>query len=112
MASNQQVTSTRSTEVPVYAGSEFLAFSVAQMPPGIRIYSYVNGKPVTAFTAPIATGARIADPIFTDQLGTAVGYLYIPSTDGDYKFPAGEIRMTFGDSPNGVEFCKFISETH
>lgn len=111
MASNQQVTSTRSTEIPVYAGSEILAFSVAQMPPGIRIYSYVNGQNVTPFTAPTTAGARIADPIFTDQLGTAVGYLYIPSTDGQYKFPSGEIRLTFGDSPNGIEFSKFISET-
>lgn len=111
MASNQQVTSTRSTGIPVYAGSEILAFSVAQMPPGIRIYSYVNGQNVTPFTAPTTAGARIADPIFTDQLGTAVGYLYIPSTDGEYKFPSGEIRLTFGDSPNGVEFSKFISET-
>jgi hypothetical protein len=111
MASNQQVTSTRSTGIPVYSGSEILAFSVAQMPPGIRIYSYVNGQNVTPFTAPTTEGARIADPIFTDQLGSAVGYLYIPSTDGQYKFPSGEIRLTFGDSPNGIEFSKFISET-
>lgn len=111
MASNQQVTSSRSQEIPVFAGSEILAFSVAQMPPGIRIYSYVNGQNVTPFTAPIRDNSKIADPIFTDQLGTATGYLYIPSTDGQYKFPAGEIRLTFGDSPSGIEFSKFISET-
>lgn len=111
MASNQQVTSTKSQEIPVFAGSEVLAFSVAQMPPGIRIFSYVNGVNVTPFTAPVTPGARIGDPIFTDQLGSAVGYLYIPSTDGDYKFPTGEIRLTFADTVEGIEFSKFISET-
>lgn len=105
------VTSSRDTEIPVYAGSEMLAFGVAQMPAGIRVYSYVNGVNVTPFTGPTTTGALIGDAIITDQLGSATGYLYIPSTEGKYKFLAGEIRITFGDSPNGVSDCKYISET-
>jgi hypothetical protein len=102
---------TLKTDVPVYAGSELISFAVSEMPPSIRIYSYVNGVNVTNFTGPVTTGALIADPIITDQLGTAVGYLYIPSTEGQYKFLSGEIRITFGDSPNGVADCKYISET-
>lgn len=105
------VTSSQDTEIPVYAGSEMLAFGVSQMPAGIRIYSYVNGINVTPFTGPTTTGALLGDAIITDQLGSAVGYLYIPSTEGQYKFLAGEIRITFGDSPNGVSECKYISET-
>ena len=87
------VTSSRDTEIPVYAGSEMLAFGVAQMPAGIRVYSYVNGVNVTPFTGPTTTGALIGDAIITDQLGSATGYLYIPSTEGKYKFLAGEIRI-------------------
>jgi hypothetical protein len=98
-------------DVPVYAGSELISFAVSEMPPLTRIYSYVNGVNVTNFTGPVTTGALIADPIVTDQLGTAVGYLYIPSTEGQYKFLSGEIRITFGDSPISVADCKYISET-
>lgn len=105
------VTSSRDTEIPVYAGSELLAFGVSQMPPGIRIYSYVNGVNLTNFTGPTSDGALLGDPIVTDQLGSALGYLYIPSTEGKYKFLSGEIRITFGDSPNGISDCKYISET-
>ena len=105
------VTSSRDTEIPVFAGSEMLAFGVSQLPAGIRVYSYVNGVNVTPFTGPTTTGALIGDAIITDQLGSATGYLYIPSTEGKYKFLAGEIRITFGDSPNGVSDCKYISET-
>jgi hypothetical protein len=105
------VTSSRDTEIPVYAGSEMVAFGVSQMPAGIRVYSYVNGVNVTNFTGPTTTGALIGDAITTDQLGSATGYLYIPSTEGKYKFLAGEIRITFGDSPNGISDCKYISET-
>lgn len=111
MASNQAVTSSRDTSFPVFAGSEVLAFSVSQMPPLIKIYSYVNGVNITAFTAPTTAGALMGDPIETDQLGNALGLLYIPSTDGKYKFLSGEIRITFSDSPDGVEKSKYISET-
>jgi hypothetical protein len=109
--SGSAVTSSRDTEIPVYAGSEVLAFAVSQMPPNIRIFTYVNGVNITNFTGPVTATAVIADPIITDQLGSALGYLYIPSTEGKYKFLAGEIRLTFGDSPNGVGDCKYISET-
>lgn len=105
------VTSSRDTEIPVYAGSEMVAFGVSQMPAGIKIYSYVNSINVTPFTGPTTEGALIGDDIITDQLGSATGYLYIPSTEGQYKFLAGEIRITFGDSPNGISDCKYISET-
>lgn len=111
MASNQLVTSSRDTSFPVFAGSEVLAFSVSQMPPLTKIYSYVNGVNITAFTAPVTNGALMGDTIETDQLGSALGLLYIPSTDGKYKFLTGEIRITFSDSPNGVENSKYISET-
>jgi hypothetical protein len=105
-------TSSRDIEIPVYAGSEVMSFSVTQMPPGIRIYVYVNGVNITHFTAPAdIVGATLAEPIITDQLGTAIGYLYIPSLEGKYKFLAGEMKLSFGDSPNGIASCKYISET-
>ncbi len=109
--SGSAVTSLRDTEIPVYSGSEILSFAVSEMPPGIRIYSYVNGVNITNFTGPITEGATIGQAIITDQLGSALGYLYIPSTQGQYKFLAGEIRITFGDSPSGISSCKYISET-
>lgn len=111
MASNQQVSSSRSEDIPVFAGDETLAFGVANMPPNIRVYAYVNNENITPFTAPINVGATIGDPIFTDQLGAANGYLYIPSTEGKYRFLTGEIRITFTDSPNGIQNSRFISET-
>ena len=109
MATN--ITSTRDAEIPIYAGSEVMSFTVAQMPPGIKIYTYVNGVNITPFTAPVTSGALLGDTITTDQLGSALGFVYIPSTEGKYKFNAGEIRLTFGDSADGIEKCKYISET-
>lgn len=110
MASNQSVSISRDTEIPAFAGSEILAFGVTQMPPSTRIYSYVNGVNITPFTAPTPT-SKMGDPIITDQLGTATGFLYIPSVDGAYRFLVGEIRITFADTPNGIQNAKFISET-
>lgn len=101
----------RTANFPVFAGSDVLSFAVSQMPPNIRIYTYVNNVSVTPFTAPVSTTALMGDPITTDQLGNAAGFLYIPSTNGTFKFPIGEIRLTFTDSPNGIENSKYISET-
>lgn len=98
-------------QVPVYAGSELVAFAVVDMPPGIQVYSYVNGVNVTEFTGPTTSGALLGDPITTDQLGSATGFLYIPTTEGKYKFLSGAIRITFGDSPDGIDQCKYLSET-
>lgn len=109
--SSSAVTSSRDTDIPVFAGSEILSFVVSEMPPGIKIYTYVNGINLTPFTGPVTTGATIGQEIVTDQLGSAQGYLYIPSTEGQYKFLAGEIRLTFGDSPDGIQNCKYTSET-
>lgn len=106
-----EVTGAKESEIPVYSGSEFLSFAVAQMPPEIQIYVYVNNIEITPFCAPITPGARIGDAIITDQLGVAQGYVYIPSTDGKYKFPVGEIRLTFADTSTGIENAKYISET-
>jgi hypothetical protein len=95
-----------------YAGSELLQFGVVEMPPNTKIYVYCNGVDITAFCAPKGvSGAKIGDNIVTNQLGTAAGWVYIPSTDGKYKFLVGEIVLTFSDSPNGVENSKYISET-
>lgn len=106
-----EIAGNRTSEIPVYAGSEIVSFAVSQMPPNTRIYSYVNGINITPFTGPFTTGATIGDPITTDQLGNAGGWLYIPSGEGQYKFLTGEINITFGDSPKGIDQCKYISET-
>jgi len=113
MATNTDgaVLAAKGADIPVFAGSEVLAFSVADMPPNIRIYTYVNGINITPFTGPTTDGAKLADPITTDQLGFASGYLYIPSGFGKYQFAAGEIRLTFGDSPDGIDQCKYVSES-
>lgn len=105
------ITIDKKDEIPVYAGSEILSFVVNDMPPNTRIYVYVNGVNITAFTGPKTSGAIVGDPITTDQLGSAEGYLYIPSTEGKYKFLAGELRVSFGDSPSGIASCKYVSET-
>lgn len=110
-AAASSVSNTRDVNFPVYSGSEILAFYVAEMPPGIRIYTYVNGVNITAFTGPATSSATLGQEVTTDQTGYASGYLYIPSTEGQYKFPSGEIRLTFGDSPNGISDCKYVSET-
>lgn len=94
----------------LYAGTEMMRFGVNQMPPNTRIYIYCNGVDITPFCAPAIVGANIGDPIVTNQLGTALGWLYIPSTDGIYKFLVGEILLTFSDSATGVENSKYISE--
>jgi hypothetical protein len=97
--------------VPIYAGSELLGFGISEMPPNTRIYVYCNGVNITDFCAPNTTGAKVGDAITTGQLGTASGWLYIPSDDGDYKFLVGDILLTFSDSSTGVENSKYISET-
>jgi len=110
MASSK-TTEGRSNDFPAFSGSETLGFAVAGLPPGIRVHVYVNEEIITHFTAPVAEGALVGDPIITDQLGFASGLLYIPATEGRFKIPVGEIRLTFGDSPNGIASCKYLSET-
>lgn len=111
MASGQNITQTRTDEYPVFIGSETLGFACSNMPPNIRIYVYVNDINITPFCAPTTLGAQMGDPILTDQLGIAAGLMYVPSIEGKYKFPAGEIRITFGDSAEGISNCRYISET-
>lgn len=107
-----EIIGSRGTDIPVFAGSEVLTFAVSQMPPGIRIWVYVNGVNITPFCAPISPeNARIGDPITTDEVGQALGYIYIPSTTGKYKFPVGEIQLTFTDSGDGIESSRYISES-
>jgi hypothetical protein len=109
MATTQDIKTADNT--PVYAGAELLGFGVSEMPPNTRIYVYCNGIDITPFCAPNTTGAKVGDPITTGQLGTASGWLYIPSDDGQYKFLAGEILLTFSDSSTGVENSKYTAET-
>ena len=99
------------SNTPIYAGPELLGFGISEMPPNTKIYIYCNGINITPFCAPNTTGAKIGDDIITNQLGTASGWLYIPSDDGAYKFLIGEIVLTFSDSATGVENSKYISET-
>lgn len=95
-----------------YAAAEIMRFAVSQMPASTRIYIYCNGVDITDFCGPADTsGAKVGDPIVTNQLGNASGWLYIPSAEGKYKFLIGEIVLTFSDSPNGVENSKYIAET-
>lgn len=104
------VSSSRQNDIPVFAGSEVISFKVSQMPPGIRIFTYVNNINITPFTAPTTT-SLMAEPIITDQLGEATGLLFIPSTEGSYKFLTGEIRLTFTDNPDSIEKSTYIAET-
>jgi len=96
-------------EPVIYSGSQLMGFGIAQMPPNLRIYVYCNGINITEFTAPTTTGASMGDPITTDQIGAAAGYMYIPSS-GIYQFPIGEMAITFSDSNIGVENSKYIAE--
>lgn len=108
---NQDTDAIRKAELPVYAGSQLLSFSVNQMPAKTRIYTYVNGINLTPFTAPTTANAVIGDAIVTNNFGTAGGYLYIPSGEGKYKFLTGEILITFADSPDSIAASKYISES-
>lgn len=96
-------------EPVIYSGSQLMGFGIAQMPPNLRIYVYCNGIDITQFCAPTTTGASMGDPITTDQIGAAAGYMYIPSS-GIYQFPIGEMAITFSDSNTGVENSKYIAE--
>ena len=108
---NQNTDTVRQAEIPVYAGSQLLSFSVNEMPPQTRIYTYVNGVNITPFTAPTTANAVIGDSIVTNNFGTASGYLYIPSGEGIYKFLTGEMLITFADSPVSIADSKYISES-
>jgi len=108
MATSQNSTETVQNPV-LYSGSQVMGFGIVQMPPNLRIYVYCNGINITQFCAPKTNGASMGDPIYTDQVGAAAGYLYIPSA-GIYKFPIGEMALTFSDSGTGVENSKYISE--
>jgi hypothetical protein len=96
-------------EPVIYSGSQLMGFGIAQMPPNLRIYVYCNGINISQFCAPTTTGASMGDPIYTDQIGAAAGYIYIPSS-GIYQFPIGEMALTFSDSNTGVENSRYISE--
>jgi hypothetical protein len=107
---NLDIISDGQNRIPVVASSQLITFNVSQMPPNIRIYVYVNNVNITKYTGPSTQGSAIGDPITTDQLGNAVGYLVIPS-DKDYNFNVGEMMITFGDSPDSISACKYISES-
>lgn len=110
MASTQKVNTIRQNNIPVFAGPETTAFKVTQMPPNQRIHVYVNGVNTTMFTTP-SLSSVMGTEIITNQQGEASGFLYIPSTEGEYKFFSGEMVITFGNSPNGVENCNYFAET-
>jgi hypothetical protein len=107
---NLDIISDGQNRIPIVADSQLITFNVSQMPPNIRIYVYVNNVNITKYTGPSSTGASIGDPITTDQLGNAVGYLVIPSEE-NFNFHVGEMTITFGDSANGISACKYISES-
>ena len=107
---NLDIISDGQNRIPVVAESQLITFNVSQMPPNIRIYVYVNNINITKYTGPPTQGALIGDPITTDQLGNATGYLIIPSDD-KINFNVGEMTITFGDSPDGISSCKYISES-
>jgi hypothetical protein len=97
---------------PIYSAAQLINFAVAEMPPNTRIYVYCNDINITEFCAPVLETAQIGQPIVTNQLGTATGYLYIPSDPNTkFKFLVGEINLTFGDSPTSVADSKYISES-
>lgn len=109
MASNQSVSKVN-TRLPVFAGPETTAFKVTHMPPNTRVYVYVDNVNITMFCSPLLT-SQMGTEIVTNQQGEASGFLYIPSNDGQYKFLSGEIVISFGDSPNGIENCTYVAET-
>ena len=95
-----------------YSAAQLMTFAVSEMPPNTRIYIYCNDINISEFCAPVLTTAQIGQPIVTNALGTASGYLYIPSdANSKFKFLAGEMILTFGDSPRSVADCKYISES-
>ena len=99
------------SNTPIYAAAELMSFAVAEMPPNTRIYIYCNDINISEFCAPKADTAVIGQPIITNQIGSTSGWLYIPSDpNSKFKFMAGEIVLTFGDSPTSVADCKYISE--
>ena len=71
--------------VPIYSAAQLMSFAVLEMPPNTRIYVYCNGINISEFCAPVLVTAQVGQPIITNQLGTATGYLYIPS-DPNTKF--------------------------
>jgi hypothetical protein len=70
---------------PIYSAAQLMSFSVTEMPPNTRIYIYCNDINISEFCAPVLATAQVGQPIVTNQLGTASGYLYIPS-DPNSKF--------------------------
>ena len=95
-----------------YSAAQLMSFAVSEMPPNTRIYIYCNDINISEFCAPVLTTAQIGQPIVTNALGTASGYLYIPSdANSKFRFLIGEMILTFGDSPRSVADCKYISES-
>lgn len=97
---------------PIYSAAQLMSFSVTEMPPNTRIYVYCNDINISEFCAPVLQTSQVGQPIITNQLGAASGYLYIPSDpNSKFKFLVGELILTFGDSPTSVADCKYISES-
>ena len=110
MSSIQKINTATRNDVPVFAGSESTSFRVTHMPPNQRIYIYADGVNITAFSTPLIS-SPMGTAITTNQQGEATGFLYIPSNEGQYKFLTGEILISFGNSPNGIDKCDYLSET-
>ena len=115
MATTNNLNTIQSSAVsnaPIYSAAQLISFAVSEMPPNTRIYIYCNDINITEFCAPVLETAQIGQPIVTNQIGTASGYLFIPSDPNTkFKFLVGELILTFGDSPTSVADCKYISES-
>lgn len=110
MASSQTVNLQNQSSLPIFAGPETSAFKVTHMPPNSRVYVYANGINITMFCTPLLSSS-MGTEITTNQQGEATGFLYIPSNEGQYKFLAGEIVISFGNSGNGIDKCTYLAET-
>jgi hypothetical protein len=61
---------------PIYSAAQLMSFAVSEMPPNTRIYVYCNDINISEFCAPALQTAQVGQPIVTNALGTASGYLY------------------------------------
>lgn len=94
--------------IKVYALAHELSWSIDHLPPTTRVYLFINNIPMSEYVSPY--GGIYGDPLITTETGFVNGLLIIPNTL-QYRFEAGQIRLTFADNPTDIAQSIFIAES-
>ena len=94
----------------LYAGARDIKWQVDLLPPKTRIYLYINNIPLSDIYVK-SLGQTYGDPVYTDDFGSATGFLIIPS-NSEFSFSTGQIKISFADNADDLARSTFLAENN